>query len=144
MKKADLKNKMVVELEMGKKYIVVDDVMVGKDGFINLDNYNDDLKVKDIALQGKERYNIKKVFTIQCYLNHIESYNLSLLWERQWKPEIGETFYYVDLTVRDKVRCTKWGDYDYENRILDRGLAFKTKEEAIEMAQKMLKLTKEV
>ena len=44
MKKSDLKSKMCVELRNGERYMVVDDVLLKKNGFHMLKNYNEDLK----------------------------------------------------------------------------------------------------
>lgn len=50
----------------------------------------------------------------------------------KWKPEIGEIFYSVDLIGDRKYVVYHWFDEDTESsEMLEAGIVFKTKEEAI-------------
>lgn len=78
--KADLKDGMVVEYSNGKRRLVLNNVLVGKDGYYELNQYTGDLKDKE----SSER-DIMRVFKIAIIstldrMFHIE--NLELIWER--------------------------------------------------------------
>lgn len=60
-----------------------------------------------------------------------------------WEPEIGEYYWTVDFIEEDKVYEYMWYDNETENRLLKRGLIFKTKEEAMKVANKMLEALRE-
>ena len=95
MKKSDLENGMIVECRNGKKFMVIKDftlkterwggidIMLGNNGFINFNSYNNDLSVKS----GNIDWNIDKVYC-RKYLLDME---LKLLWERKEKPKIKLT-----------------------------------------------------
>lgn len=82
--KADLESGMVVEYRykhMGKR-IVIGDMLVGKDGYAMLEEYNDDLK----KVKGSDELDIIKVYKIKdaCRLENImKDSNLKLIWERK-------------------------------------------------------------
>ena len=78
--KADLKDGMVVEYSNGKRRLVLNNVLVGKDGYYELNQYTGDLKDKE----SFER-DIMRVFKIAIIstldrMFHIK--NLELIWER--------------------------------------------------------------
>lgn len=81
--KADLESGMVVEYRyehMGKR-IVIGEMLVGKDGYSMLEEYNDDLK----KVKGSDELDIIKVYKIKdaCrFENIMKDSNLELIWER--------------------------------------------------------------
>ena len=75
--KADLKNGMVVEYGNGKRRLVLNNYMIGKDGYCTLDHYKENMKDKEFSDND-----IMRVFTISLdRIFHIE--NLNLIWERK-------------------------------------------------------------
>lgn len=60
-----------------------------------------------------------------------------------WKPKLGETYYVPSITMEDKYIALTWTETEGDKRNQERGAVFKTKEEAIEMGNKMLKIAKE-
>lgn len=87
MKKSDLENGYIVECKNGQRYIVIKDftlkskrfgsknIMFSNSGFMDLDNYNDDLTHKTENIE----WNIDKVYC-RKYLADAE---LNPLWERK-------------------------------------------------------------
>lgn len=93
--KKDLKNLMVVELREGWKAVVIDDILMGVDGFMRLRNYNDDLKKSD---SKDSDYDIVKVWQSTVHMgggfNDYIDYtvtNYPVFWERKEKKEIKLT-----------------------------------------------------
>lgn len=63
--------------------------------------------------------------------------------EKQWKPRPDEEFYYPDPTIQGLYLSATWTNgSEWRELLLKRGLVFKTKEEAIEKAKKMLEVIK--
>lgn len=60
------------------------------------------------------------------------------------KPAMHNPYYYPLPSDIDLWECCTWTDSNEDVSRLSRGLVFKTKEEAIEMAKKMLTVAKEV
>ena len=60
-----------------------------------------------------------------------------------WKPKMGERYYVSDIFDRDLFDYYLWDDDERDEELYKRGLVFKTKEEAIELAQRMLAVAKE-
>lgn len=56
-----------------------------------------------------------------------------------WKPITGGYYWTVEFDEIDKVYKYSWHNSDVEQMLLKRGLVFKTKEEAMNVANKMLK-----
>lgn len=59
-----------------------------------------------------------------------------------WKPEKGDYYWTIRFTAEEIVEEYTWEDYQIENRLLERGLVFRTKEEAKEACEKMLSVLK--
>ena len=83
--KADLKNGMVVEYGNGKRRLVLNNYMIGKDGYYTLDHYKENMKDKEFSDND-----IMRVFTISSVTTldrifHIENLNLSGNVRRQRK-----------------------------------------------------------
>ena len=55
-----------------------------------------------------------------------------------WKPREDERYYYPLPSDKDLWGGTTWTDSNYDNIRLNRGIVFKTKEEAVAEAEKML------
>lgn len=60
----------------------------------------------------------------------------------RWKPNIGDKYYYLDISGSSIVDFHIWGNDKIDNRLYERGLIFKTGEEATAIANKMLNLLK--
>lgn len=76
--KADLKDGMVVEIRNGKRFLVLNDKLIGKDSWISIEYILDDLS------HNNESLIIDKVYATSAYLIE-EFFNdkyLTLLWER--------------------------------------------------------------
>jgi len=61
--------------------------------------------------------------------------------EKKWIPEKGEGYYFPLITPHEKtlIDCYYWAGDPVDKLTLERGLAFKTPEEAREAALKMIK-----
>lgn len=122
MKKSDLENGMIVECRNGKRYIVIKDftlkterwggidIMLGNNGFMSFDNYNNDLSVKS----GDIDWNIDKVYC-RKYLGDME---LKLLWERKEKPKIKLTYDEIKLLEVLYNQGLRWMCRGYNTSIL--------------------------
>lgn len=88
MKKNDLENGYIVECKNGQRYIVIKDftlktkrfcgskdIMLSNSGFMDFNNYNDDLTDKN----ENTEWNIDKVY----YRKYLADTELKLLWERK-------------------------------------------------------------
>ena len=84
MKKSDLKNGMVVELRNGKRFLIVNDIGIGKDSCIKLDGlvgYNENLN--DVS--GFSEFDITKIYKTvgNTFKTLFDNERLSLIWERE-------------------------------------------------------------
>lgn len=62
---------------------------------------------------------------------------------RKWVPKDGDKFFTPSITESDLAVSYHFvDDSGFDKRLLDRGLIFRTKEEAISCAQKMLEAVK--
>ena len=78
--KADLKDGMVVEYRDGKRRLVVADMLIGKDGFLTLNSYSEELKNNN-----SDKYTIVKTYKIsgaRTFAYVLNDNNLELIWER--------------------------------------------------------------
>lgn len=60
-----------------------------------------------------------------------------------WRPQEDERYYYPLPSDKDLWGGTTWSDNNYDNIRLSRGLVFKTIEEAVAVAEKMLEAINE-
>lgn len=62
----------------------------------------------------------------------------------KYKPEVGET-YYIPCLIEFYSECLGfvWNDYPWDRRRYNAGVVCRTKEEAKELARKMLAVAKE-
>ena len=84
MTKSDLKNGMVVELRNGKKFLIVNDLGIGKDSCIKLDGFGGyDENLYDVI--GYSTYDITKIYISsgRTFKNLFDKDRLSLIWERE-------------------------------------------------------------
>lgn len=78
--KADLKDGMVVEYKDGKRRLVVADMLIGKDGFLTLNSYSEELKNNSFDEHTiVKTYKIREAATFNCVLDDV---NLELIWKR--------------------------------------------------------------
>ena len=90
MKKSDLKNGMVVELRNGKRFLIVNDLGIGKYSFINLDGFfGYDENLYDI--NGYSTFDITKIYISsgRTFKNLFDNERLSLIWEREKKEGLS-------------------------------------------------------
>ena len=84
MRKSDLKNGMVVELRNGKRFLIVDDLGIGKDSCINLDGlFGYDENLYDYS--GDSTFDITKIYISsgRTFKNLFDKDRLNLIWERE-------------------------------------------------------------
>ena len=84
--KADLKDGMVVEIRNGKRFLVLNDKLIGKDSWISIEYILDDLSHNNESLTIDKVY---AVYATSAYLIE-EFFNdkyLTLLWERNKKKK---------------------------------------------------------
>ena len=84
MKKSDLKNGMVVELRNGKRFLIVNDLGIGKDSCIKLDGlvgYDENL----YDINGDSTYDITKIYKTvgNTFKTLFDNERLNLIWERE-------------------------------------------------------------
>ena len=104
MTKSDLKNGMVVELRNGKRFLIVNDLGIGKDSCIKLDGlvgYDENLY--DII--GDSTFDITKIYKTvgKTFKTLFDNESLTLIWEREEKEERKE------IKVGDKVKVINNG-----------------------------------
>lgn len=78
--KADLKDGMVVEYKDRKRRLVLNNRLIGKDGYYELNKYGEDMKDKESSERDIMRVFKIVITTTLSYIFHIE--NLELIWER--------------------------------------------------------------
>ena len=91
MTKSDLKNGMVVELRNGKRFLIVNDLGIGKDSCIKLDGlvgYDENL----YDISGFSEFDITKIYKTvgNTFRTLFDNERLSLIWEREEKPKLSE------------------------------------------------------
>ena len=77
MTKSDLKNRMVVEVRNGKRYLVVGEMLMRGASFLLLPDYDEDL-----MHNGDKDFDIVKVFDYVSNFNNIKRCN-DVVWQRQ-------------------------------------------------------------
>ena len=90
MKKSDLKNGMVVEIRNGKRFLIVNDLGIGKDSCINLDGFfGYDENLNDVS--GDSTFDITKIYISsgRTFKNLFDKDRLNLIWEREEKSKIS-------------------------------------------------------
>ncbi len=91
MRKSDLKNGMVVELRNEKRFLIVNDIGIGKDSYINLDGYfGYGENLNDV--RGNSTFDITKIYKTEgvTFNNLFDNERLSLIWEREEKSKLSE------------------------------------------------------
>ena len=84
MKKSNLKNQMIVECRNGKRRMVVDNILICDNGFIDLLNYNNDLKHMKFS-----EFDIIKIYDKIYRLDLLDNQKrLNLLWARSEVKEV--------------------------------------------------------
>ena len=63
--------------------------------------------------------------------------------EPAWEPKFGKKYYVPSISMEDKYISLTWTDTEGDRRNQERGAVFKTKEEAINMTEKILGFIKE-
>ena len=78
--KADLKDGMVVAYANGERRLVLNNFLIGKDGYFDLSNYSENLKDKNSSDRDIVRVFKINIVTTLDYIFRTE--NLELIWER--------------------------------------------------------------
>lgn len=111
MKKSDLKNGMAVEIA-GDLYFLIDDVFVGIDEFVPLDEYTDELKYP-----GDSEFDVTKVFEVLCwgggfsYILNNKKERVTLIWERKQE---------IDWNKVPRGTMIMVGDSEKDNSLVER------------------------
>ena len=89
MTKSDLKNGMVVELRNGKRFLIVNDLGIGKDSSITLNGfmgYDENLNDKRYS-----EFDIIKIYKTEgnTFKTLFDNERLSLIWEREENQELS-------------------------------------------------------
>lgn len=79
--KADLKDGMVVAYANGKRRLVLNNFLIGKDGYFDLSNYSENLK--DKCDPDKDIVRVFKINIVTTLDNIFHTKNLELIWERK-------------------------------------------------------------
>lgn len=79
--KADLKDGMVTEYSNGKRRLVLNDYLIGKDGYYELNKYTEDMKDKESSERDIMRVFKIDIITTLDRIFHID--NLKIIWERK-------------------------------------------------------------
>ena len=90
MTKSELKNGVVVEIRNGKRFLIVNDLGIGKDSCINLDGFfGYDENLYDIS--GDSTFDITKIYISsgRTFKNLFDKDRLNLIWEREEKQELS-------------------------------------------------------
>ncbi len=74
-------------------------------------------------------------------LEHLITGKLKI--KKQWKPKLGEKYWSVDLSETNGVEYNTWDDYEFDKNLLKHDAVYKTKEEALQAYQKVIKALKE-
>lgn len=90
MKKSDLKNRMVVECRNGRRYMVIDDMLLSTTGYNYLSTYTSDLLMKTTPLtEHLAGYDIVKVYRKRLnVLSFMYLDTNDVLWERSEVKEV--------------------------------------------------------
>lgn len=56
----------------------------------------------------------------------------------RWKPEYGENYFIPDISSYSNISIARWYDTDGNEMHYRRGIVYKTREEAVRAAEKML------
>lgn len=79
--KADLKDGMVIEYKDGRRRLVLNNRLIGKDGYYELNKYTEDMKDKESSERDIMRVFKIDIITTLDRIFHID--NLELIWERK-------------------------------------------------------------
>ncbi len=115
MKKSDLKDFMVVQLDIRNyerenedMYLVIGNTLVSGDGYMNFRDYNENMECinRDKSLDNSiGTYSIIKVFEIKKFGAGIENFfnkdNLKLIWERQREIDWSKVPKWTKVQVKD-------------------------------------------
>lgn len=84
MEQKDLKNLMIVELRNGNKYVVVEDLLLSHEGMMRINQYNQDLKIKNWNYEWDiiKVYDVIKAWGMGVEWNLTTNKDLKLIWER--------------------------------------------------------------
>lgn len=107
--KTDLKDGMVVEYRDGKRRLVLNNRLIGKDGYYELNKYGEDMKDKESSQRDIMRVFKIVITTTLGYIFRIE--NLELIWERTEVKRMTaeEMCQKLEELTGEKI-CWRWSD----------------------------------
>ncbi|HAT4106006.1 TPA: hypothetical protein I9Z35_000466 [Clostridium perfringens] len=125
MKKSDLKDFMVVQLDIRNyerenedMYLVIGNTLVSGDGYMNFRDYNENMECinRDKSLDNSiGTYSIIKVFEIKKLGAGIENFfnkdNLKLIWERQREIDWSKVPKWTKVQVIFPGEVIEWENY---------------------------------
>lgn len=97
--KSCLENGMVLEVNKGYFFILIDGVMMGETGFIELSDLNNEL-----VCECANILSVKKVYKVKrpsCFRNVFKGINLELLWQRDKEIDWGKVPEGTKVQVKD-------------------------------------------
>ena len=124
----------VLGVEIGESFKIADDAFGEWPKYYRF-NENVCLEVSDDGVKWKE---MDDEVVLECLLLD-EVRIIKLL----WKPTVHDEYYYPSPSNRDLWGCGIWVNNNDDIRRLKHGLVFKTKEEAVAAAEKMLAVVQE-
>jgi hypothetical protein len=100
-------------------------------------------RLTDTGLETKRNFESK-----DWYLEITATLNSLLIGENEviklpWKPDNGEIYYVPDVTTDKKYSIWKWFNFECDQLHYQRGVVFKTAEEAITVADEIISNCKE-
>ena len=143
--KADLRNWDIVVTREGSRYLVNVEAELIQRNFRHrtFNQYASDLKIKNSTSGDGDIMEVYRGVRVINFtdLNECVLGDSNLVYNRneKWQPKVGDK-YYIPRTSRELYYDDLiWENDSYDNRMLERNIVFKTKEEAIKVAKKMLK-----
>lgn len=93
----------------------------------------------EVVLKNSYGYNVRFKNGDRCTGVKVEPYTPP----EKWRPGMGSIYYSPDICRPHLYYYSSWDGDSYDDHRLANGLVFKTKEEAVEMAKKILAVVKE-
>ena len=105
----DLENMMIVETRNQERYLVVDNMLLARDGFNELSDYNDNLIIED---DEDHEFDIMAVYTTKEWgagLNRIlYAHSLDLVWKREENLLTPEEKKYLKALIKPITQPIKY------------------------------------
>lgn len=96
-------------------------------------------RLLDALRKEGKRWNAEKKRVEDIGPEYRRSAKIGAVGPLKWKPKRNEMYYFVELHSKNLYSYKTWKDDEFDNTCYNRGIIFRTDEEAISCAQKMLK-----